>query len=227
MQCELCMGLFSALLNSTTEPGNQVVAISVFPRSRKKVGNTDFIQINSIGVIMRKITNMEILLPTWEGNTGERYWGDYSYESHDNETTSLWLSLRGLVPGDPYSYMQDECRAVNDIGLYVWISVNGAISIDLRLRECSSLSLRETELRIKALKRLFVIGKAYQFSSFVRDSDVHAEITKALDAIRVKRTMVYHGTGISETYQPVGIAIKRISETIEERLEQMRLCQVA
>lgn len=175
---------------------------------------------------MRKITKMEILLPTWEGNTGERYWGDYNYGGYDNETTSIWLSLRGLVPGDPYSYMQDECRAVNDLGLYIWISANGTVSIDLRLHDCGSLTLRESELRIRVLKRLLVRGKAYPFSSFVRGSNVHAEITKALDTLGVKRTLVYHGTGISETYQPVGIAIKRIAETVNMRLEKMKLCQV-
>jgi hypothetical protein len=33
------MGLFSALLKSITEPGKQVVAVSLLPGSRKKGGN--------------------------------------------------------------------------------------------------------------------------------------------------------------------------------------------
>jgi hypothetical protein len=79
----------------------------------------------------QKSSKTEIVIPTWEGHTGPRYWGDHDYGSHDNQTSSFWVSLRGVVPGDPYSYMTEECRAIGDMGLYVWIEIDGTVSIDV------------------------------------------------------------------------------------------------
>jgi len=87
--------------------------------------------------------------------------------------------------------------------------------------------LRESEQRIKALKRLFVKGKAYRFSDFARDTDVHTELTKALNALGVKRAMTYHGINVTETFEPVGIVIKRISDCVDDRIHRMKRRQVA
>lgn len=81
--------------------------------------------------------------------------------------------------------------------------------------------------RIKVLKRLSVKGKGYPFDKFVRGTDVHAELTKALDALGITRALVYHGINTPETYEPVGMAIKRISDSIKERLERMKLRHAA
>ena len=54
--------------------------------------------------------------------------------------------------------MNDDCRAIRDVGLYVWVSIEGTVSIDLRLHDLSSLTLREGEQRIKVLKRQFAKG---------------------------------------------------------------------
>jgi hypothetical protein len=176
---------------------------------------------------LKKSNKTEIVIPTWEGRSGPAYWGDHDYGSHDDQTASFWLLLRGVVPSDPYSYMNDDCRAIGDIGLYVWVSVDGTVSIDLRLHGLSSLTLREGEQRIKVLKRLFVKGKAYPFNNFARGTDVHTELTKVLDALGIGRALVYHGTNIPETYETVGMAIKRISDSSHARLERMKLRQAA
>ena len=176
---------------------------------------------------MKKSEKTEIVIPTWEGRTGPSYWGDRDYSTYDNDASSLWLSLRGVVPSDKYCYMNNDCRAVGDIGLYVWIGIEGTVSIDLRLHDVGSLTLRECELRIKVLKRLFVKAKAYPFSSFLRNTTVHTELTKALDALGIKRAMVYRGTNVTETYEQVGIAIKRISDTIAVRIERIKQRQAA
>lgn len=167
-------------------------------------------------------TKTEILIPTWEGRSGPAYWGDNDFSSHDNQSSSFWLSLRGVVPGDPYSYMNDDCRAIGDIGLYVWIDIDGTVSIDLRLHDVGSLTLYEGEQRIKLLRRLHLKGKAYPFNNFQRGSTVHTELTRALDALGIQRALVYHGVNTSETYEPVGLVIKRIAENIHERLERMK-----
>ncbi len=167
---------------------------------------------------MKKSGKTEIVIPTWEGRTAPSYWGDRDYSTYDNDASSFWLSLRGVVPSDKYSYMNGDCRAVGDIGLYVWIGVEGTVSIDLRLHDVGSLTLRECELRIKVLKRLFCKAKAYPFSTFLRNATVHTELTKALDALGIKRAMVYHGTNVAETFEQVGIAIKRISDSMDDRM---------
>jgi hypothetical protein len=175
---------------------------------------------------MKKINRTEIVIPTWAGRAGSSYWGDQDYSSQDDQSTSLWLSLRGVKPSDD-SFMNDDCRAISDIGLYVWLDIGGTVSIDLRLHEVGSVSLYEGVQLINLLKRLYAHGKAYPFNNFQRGSTVQAELTKALDALGVKRALVYHGINRKETYELVGMVIKRISDTVEERLNRMRLRQAA
>lgn len=175
---------------------------------------------------MKKSNKTEIVIPTWEGRSGPSYWGDIDYGSHDNQCTSFWLSLRRVGPGDN-SYLNDDCRAICDIALYVWISRDGTVSIDVRLHEVGSVSLYEGEQRIKLLKRLHARGKAYPFNSFQRGTDVHAELTKALNALGIKRALVYHGGNDDVTYEPVAIAIKRVADNINNRLELIRQSQAA
>jgi hypothetical protein len=174
---------------------------------------------------MKKSNKIEIVIPTWEGRTGPSYWGDLDYSSHDHQSTSFWLSLRGVAPSD--GYINSECRAIGDIGLSVWVDMNGTVSIDLRLHEVGSVSLYEGVQLINLLKRICAKGKAYPFSNFQRGSTVQAELTKALAALGIKRALVYHGINTSESYEPVGMAIKRISDNIAERLDRMSQRQVA
>jgi hypothetical protein len=164
----------------------------------------------------------EILIATWAGRPGPGYWGDSDFITHDNQCTSLWLSLRGVVAGDPYSYMNSECRAIGDLGLYVWLDIHGTVSIDLRLHDAGSLTLHEGEQRFKLLKHLHVKGKAYPFDCFQRGSTVHTELTRALDALGIWQALVYHGINTNETLEPVGLAIQRIAENIQERLARMK-----
>lgn len=174
---------------------------------------------------MKKSNRTEIVIPTWAGRTGASYWGDQDYSSHDDQSTSFWLSLRGVVPSD--GYINGECRAIGDIGLYVWIDLHGTVSIDLRLHEVGSVSLYEGVQLINLLKQLCAKGKAYPFSNFQRSTTVHTELTKALDALGIKRALVYQGINTSESYEPVGMAIKRISDDINERLNHLKQRQVA
>lgn len=176
---------------------------------------------------MKKSSKSEIVIPTWAGRTGPGYWGDRDYCGYDDQSTSFWVSLRGVMPGDRHSYMNDDCRAVGDIGLYVYATVDGTVSIDLRLHDAGSMTLRESVQRITVLKRLFVKGKAYRFSDFGRDTNVYNELTKAVDALGIKRAMIYHGVNEPETFEPVGIALKRIADCVDERLNRMKLRQAA
>jgi hypothetical protein len=164
----------------------------------------------------------EILLATWAGRCGPGYWGDKEFPSHDNQSTSLWLSLRGVVPGDPYSSMYPVCRALGDLGLYVWLDIHGTVSIDLRLHDAGSLTLAEGEQRMKLLRRLHRKGKAYPFGGFARGAAVQAELSRALAALGIRRSLVYRGIHTAETYEGVGLAIERIAASLQERLVRMK-----
>lgn len=174
---------------------------------------------------MNKSSKTEIVIPTWEGRSGPSYWGDTDYSGYDNQSSSLWLKLRAVEPDD--SYMNDDYRAIGNIGLYVWVSTDGSVSIVLRLHDVGSMTLHEGEQRIKVLRRLCTKGKVYPFNNFQRGSSVYTELTKAADALGIKRALVYHGINVSETYEPVGIVIKRIADNIDERLNRMRQRQAA
>lgn len=176
---------------------------------------------------MKKSSKTEIVIPTWAGRTGPSYWGDQDYSGYDNQTSAFWVSLRGVLPGDRHNYLNDDCRAVGDIGLYVYATVDGTISIDLRLHDAGSMTLRESAQRITVLKRLFVKGKAYRFSDFGRDTNVYNELTKAVNALGIKRAMIYHGVNEPETFEPVGLVIRRIADNIDERLNRMKQRQAA
>ncbi len=176
---------------------------------------------------MKKSTKTEIVIPTWAGRTGPGYWADHAPSDYSHRTTSFWVSFRGVWPGDQFSYMNNDCRAIGDIGLHVFATVDATVSIDLRLHDAGSMTLPKSVQRIKVLKRLFVKGKAYPFTNFVRDTTVHDELAKAVDAMSIRRVMVYHGINEPETFEPVGIAIKRISDCIDERMNRMKLRQAA
>ena len=167
-------------------------------------------------------TKTEIVIATWAGRAGPGYWGDSDFLSYDNQSTALWLSLRGVVPGDPYSFMASSCRAMADLGLYVWLDIHGTVSIDLRLHDAGSLTLAEGEQRIELLRRLHRKGKAYPFNGFARGTTVQAELSRALDALGIRRALVYHGINTAETFEAVGLAIERIAASIEERLARMK-----
>jgi len=45
--------------------------------------------------------------------------------------------------------------------------------------------------------------------------------------LEAKRAMTYHGINKPETFEPVGIVIKRISDCVEDRIHRMKRGQVA
>ena len=77
------------------------------------------------------------------------------------------------------------------------------------------------------LKRLCAKAKAYPFNTFARGTGVQTQITKALNALGIRRALVYQGLNTVETYEPVDLAIGRIALSIEQRLEGMRRRQAA
>lgn len=149
----------------------------------------------------------EILIATWSGRSGPGYWGDNDFPSHDGQSISFWLSLRGVVSGDPYSYMNQECRAIVDLGLYVWLDIYGTVSIDLRLHDAGSLTLAEGEHRMKLLRRLHRKGKSNKLPELrhlpghlLRETVIHEPIHTR----RFKRPIGIHDGLISSAWALAG-----------------------
>lgn len=67
-----------------------------------------------------------------------------------------------------------------------------------------------------------LLGKAYQFSDFKSDTNVYDELTKAVDALGIKRATSHRSTNELETFESLGIALKRIADYFDERLNRLR-----
>jgi hypothetical protein len=130
--------------------------------------------------------------------------------------------FRMVDPDDKWT--NDEARAANDIGLYVWCDIDGTVSIDVRAMEIHSANIREMELRLKLLKRLTTKAEraGFSFHTFKRDADVFEQLTRCVDALGIRQTVQYHGIGAQDTYAPVSIAIKRIADAVNDALSRQR-----
>ena len=171
-------------------------------------------------------SKLEIMIPIWPNKSLEQYWGsnDYVSYSYSDSVTSTWLSLRGVNHDDDSYYMGDLPRAINDFGIYVWASTDGTVCIDLRVHDIHSLTEQELELRLKHLKALRKkVAKTYQIDSFQRETTVHAELTRFLVALGVWRSIEYVRIDgkAKDKYDAIGIAVNRIADTLDSRLDKL------
>ena len=171
-------------------------------------------------------SKLEIMVPIWPTKGAEQYWGsnDYVTYNYSDSVTSTWLSLRAVEHNDDNYYMGDSPRAINDFGVYVWMSTDGTVCLDLRLHDCHSLTEQELEIRLKHLKALRKkVAKKYQIDCFQSETTVHAELTRFLVALGVWRSIEYvRIDGKSkDKYDAIGIAVNRIADTLDARLDKL------
>ena len=177
-----------------------------------------------------KQDTFEIVLPVWTHRSGFGYFGCEDFTHYSDETGSAFVSLRAVREGDKYPYFNDEVRAINNIGFYVWFDSSGTISIDLRLDSYGRQTIREAESSLKMFKRITAkVAKKYpMLGNFHRSTtDIHTELTLVLDALGVKRSVKYQGIGTEDAYWPVALAIKPISDILEKRRATLRPRQAA
>ncbi len=160
----------------------------------------------------------ELMIAAWPANPINM--NDHSY---GDETVAYKVYLRNINPDDKWSLNEDE-RAANDLGLYVWAHIDGTVSIDVRAMEIHSANVKELEARVKLLKVLARKAEraGFDFHSFKRDASVYEELVKCIDAIGIRRAVQYHGISQPETFVNVSIAIKRIADAFDAQLERMR-----
>lgn len=171
------------------------------------------------------MSKIKIVVPVWLGHTNESYWGGNDHFRSADTCASTWISLR-VKKDDPDAWTTDADRTYQDIGVYVWYSDDGCITLDIRPHNICDGELRELELLIKKTKALRAkVIKSYPLAHFVRDSDIHTELIKLFAAMDITESVIYDTSSYqraNDGYQPIGITVKRISDLLNERKAQMK-----
>lgn len=158
----------------------------------------------------------EITVPVRVRDAGYSYWleskSQYGYQ---DACSATWLSLAAYTD-DPDNYITSTERDVRDIGIYVWFD-ESSVNLDIRFRDICSMTIFECESRLKLIKKLSAkASKTFPLSSFVKNTTVHTQLTKLLDALGIKRALDYTGKSLSGDPFPIGIALKYIGETLDK-----------
>lgn len=170
---------------------------------------------------MKKPTH-ELVIATWPEAHGYRYFGCVDYGAHFDDSSTCYVPLRAVIEGDKFPWFDDSVRCINDICLYCYFSIDGCVSIELRTNESGTQTLRQLEYHVKMMKKLTAkASKTFNLGDFKRGSDFHTELTKIVAALGIKRSVQYHGIGTQDTYVPVGVAVRKIAEVIEQKLSEM------
>lgn len=164
----------------------------------------------------------EMMLATWPDKVDNEHFGDRGYGRGDT-SCSAWLSLRSIVREDKYAYRDVAARVVDSVGIRVWVSNEGTISLDLKLHDVHSMSELECGVHYKVLKALRAkTTKRYpMLDNFERNSNVHDELVKLFAAMGVTTAVQYRGAGVPEAFINVSIAIRAIAETLQAAVDRM------
>ena len=135
----------------------------------------------------------------------------------NNTCDSTYMGLR-LDTGD--NFPDKKTSATEDVVIYVWYANDNAICLDLRVQVGKRCTENDLELRLKALKALRRKAlKAYpNLGSFVRDSNIFAELANLVSALDIKHTLQH---GSTDSRINASITIKEISEVLNARKNQM------
>ena len=137
-------------------------------------------------------------------------WNHTDLNQYDNSITAH-LPIRLVNPGDKWD-TDNTTRAIDTLGLYVYKSKN-IVMIDLKYFNRHSATLFELENITSNLKRLHKkASKAFPINQFVETQDVFTQLTLACAALGITQSICYHGIGEPETFEPVGLSIKEITE---------------
>ncbi len=171
------------------------------------------------------MSKIKIVVPVWLGRTNESYWGSTDYFRSVDSSASSWVSLR-VKKDDPDAWQTADDRAYQDIGVYVWYAADGCISLDIRPHDIGSTKLCELERLIKVTKSLRAkTFKGYPLEHFVRDSDIHTELTKLFAAMGITESVIFDPSSYqraNDGHQPIGITVKRIADVLTERQGKMQ-----
>ena len=141
-----------------------------------------------------------LMLAHWDSQTVDRY----------EDTLSIKLALRLVNKADKYD-TDNTTRACSDLGLYVYYCKK-TVMIELKAFDIHSASQLQLKERLDLLTKLNKKGaKSFDFGSFYREADVFETLTLAVSALGITESVCYPGVGEPETFQPVGLQIKKLA----------------
>ena len=145
-----------------------------------------------------------LMLAHWDNQTVDRY----------DDTLSIKLALRLVNKADKYD-TDNTTRACSDLCLYVYYCnyCRKTAMIELKAFGIHSATQAELKERLDLLTKLNKKGcKTFDFGSFYREADVFETLTLAVSALGITESVCYHGIGAPETFQPVGLQIKKLAD---------------
>lgn len=161
----------------------------------------------------------EILIPMWPNQTatsdklgcGTRY-RDLS------SCDSFWVPLRARPVGEGYEFA-DACSIWSELAIYVWMSEDYGVSLELKAYNVHSADLRKLELLTKTLKwatkRLDGIDK-------VTLGNLPFKLVEICQRLGIKRAIQYRGAGIADVLVPVGEVLQLINAEVVTSFNRLR-----
>lgn len=142
-----------------------------------------------------------LMLAHWDNQTIDRY----------DDSLSIKLALRLVNKTDKWD-TDETTRACSDLCIYVFYS-RKTLMIELKAFDIYSASQSQLKERLDLLTKLNKKGaKTFDFGNFHRDADVFEILTLAVSALGITESVCYHGVGEPETFQPVGLQIKKLAD---------------
>ena len=140
------------------------------------------------------------------------HWDSQTIDLYD-DTLSTKLALRLVNKADKYD-TDNTTRACNDLCMYVFYS-RKTVMIELKAFGIHSATQAELKERLDLLTKLNKKGaKNFDFGNFYREADVFETLTLAVSALGITESVCYHGIGEPETFQPVGLQIKKLADKL-------------
>ena len=138
------------------------------------------------------------------------HWYSQDIDRYD-DSLSVKLALRLVNKSDKHD-TDETTRACSDLGLYVFYC-RKTLMIELKAFGIHSASQSQLKERLDLLTKLNKKGaKNFDFGSFYREADVFETLTLAVSALGITESVCYHGVGEPETFQPVGLQIKKLAD---------------
>ena len=161
-------------------------------------------------------------LAIWSGRAGPLHWGDDSQANGYIDTCLMTrLSLRCGDRDHP------QFSAVVDCILKVWIDIDGSMSVEPMIHQAYLMGSDEVESRLRVLKTLEkkLARAGFPRYGFHRGSSTFDFLMAVCRAIGIRETMTYLPAqpGAEPNAEPIGIAVKRIAEILDDRLAELRL----
>lgn len=168
----------------------------------------------------------EIALATWPQGADAAYFGDRQYDHWGvKDCDSLWLKLRAIDPDSKSGfYLDSDTRdAVSSLGIWIWFNKSGQLSIEPRLHDIHSLTLRQADAHHSLLKWACARIEKLNLAAYgVNVESAHLALSVALGDLGVKRAIEYRPSHQTDTFITVDAALSRIVKHLHARWSRMK-----